>query len=61
MRDFLHYVYTLVDIDLSSTMAKMTAPIQLPPDIVQTTGGSGTHKHMKYIQSNINGYDQCFA
>ena len=36
----------------------MTAPIQLPPDIVQTTGGSGAHKHMNYIQSNINGYDQ---
>ena len=39
-------------------MANMTAPIQLPPDIVQTTGGSGAHKHMNYIQSNINGYDQ---
>ena len=39
-------------------MANMTGSIQLPPDIVQTTGGSGAHKHMNYKQSNINGYDQ---
>ena len=47
-----------MDIDRPSTMANMTAPIQQPPDILQTTGGSGAHKLMNYIQSNINGYDQ---
>ena len=39
-------------------MSNMTAPIQLLPDTVQTTWGSGVHKHTNYIQSNINGYNQ---